>query len=153
MRSSTYRWTASRTLAVRRGKFSTAARRAGAAVVEFAFVAPLLILLTMGMMEVGRMVMVKQLLVNATREGARLAVLPGATDSEVTSQVQADLVAASVNGATVTLSPASISSAPAGTPITVSASIPATAISWVPKPIFSFNNTLEASTTMRTESN
>ena len=40
------------------------------------FVAPLLILLTMGMMEVGRMVMVKQLMVNASREGARRAVLP-----------------------------------------------------------------------------
>ena len=50
-------------------------KKRGAAVVEFAIVAPLFILLVFGMIEFGRMVMVQQVLTNASREGARLAVL------------------------------------------------------------------------------
>ncbi len=65
--------------------------RTGAAVVEFAVVAPLLFMLTLGLMEVSRMVMVKQLLINASREGARLAVLPGATSDEVLALVSHEL--------------------------------------------------------------
>jgi Flp pilus assembly protein TadG len=47
-------------------------RRAVAAV-EFAFLAPVLIGLLVGLWQVGRIVEVKQILDNATREGARLA--------------------------------------------------------------------------------
>ncbi|MCA9134343.1 MAG: pilus assembly protein [Planctomycetales bacterium] len=129
--------------------------RVGAAVVEFAIVAPLLLLLTMGMMEVGRMVMVKQLLVNASREGARLAVLPGSTSAEVTAQVRQQLEESSVSGATIVINPVtqtSVEGTPMGQPITVQVSISAATISWVPKPMFSFSNILEAATTMRKES-
>ena len=52
-----------------RGRPGRRQDRVGAAAVEFAIVAPLMFLLTMGMIEVGRMVMVKQLMVNASREG------------------------------------------------------------------------------------
>lgn len=48
-------------------------RRAGVAAVEFAFCLPFLLLLIMGVWEVGRMVEVQQLLVNAVREGGRQA--------------------------------------------------------------------------------
>jgi Flp pilus assembly protein TadG len=47
-------------------------RRAVAAV-EFAFLAPLLFLLLLGLWQVGRVVEVKQLMDNAAREGARIA--------------------------------------------------------------------------------
>ncbi len=127
-------------------------RRSGAAVVEFAIVAPLMMFMTLGMMEVGRMVMVKQLLVNASREGARLAVLPGASAEEVQSQVSGQLANESVSGVSVSLNPTALSTAPAGTAVTVTVSVPASAITWVPKPLFSFNTTLQASTTMRKES-
>lgn len=126
--------------------------RVGAAVVEFAIVAPLLFLLTLGMMEVSRMVMVKQLLVNASREGARLAVLPGTSTDEVKSLVSQDLTASSVNGVEVQLQPADLSTAVVGTPITVTVNVAATSVSWLSKPLFSFNKTLTASTTMRKES-
>lgn len=125
--------------------------RQGAAVVEFAVVAPLMILLTMGMMEMGRVVMVKQLLVNASREGARLAVLPEATTTEVQNAVEQELQASSINGATITLTPTVIESAPPGAPITIAISIPAADVSWIPKPMFTFSNTLSSSTTMRRE--
>lgn len=126
--------------------------RAGAAVVEFAFVAPLLVMLTFGMIELGRVVMVKQLLINASREGARLAVLPASTTEEVIAHVNAELLNTSVRGANVTVSPASLSSAAAGSPVTVSISVNASSVSWIPKPMFVFSQTIDAATTMRRES-
>lgn len=127
-------------------------QRVGAAAVEFAVVAPLMIMLTLGMMEIGRVVMVKQLLVNATREGARLAVLPGVTAQEVQDEVQVSLDDASLSGTTITVSPAVLSTASAGTPVTVTVSMPASAASWIPNPVYTVNTTLESSTTMRKES-
>ena len=47
--------------------------RTGAAVIEFAVIGPLLVLLILGVIEFGRMVMVQQILTNASREGARRA--------------------------------------------------------------------------------
>ncbi len=47
--------------------------RRGALVVEAAVVLPLLIIVMLGVWEVGRMIQVKQMLVNSAREGARLA--------------------------------------------------------------------------------
>ena len=127
-------------------------KRLGAAVVEFALVSPLMILLTLGMMELGRAVMVKQLLLNASREGARKAVLPGAENSSVAAQVVADLAATAITGVTVDINPGNLSSTAAGTPVTVSVSIPASQISWIPNPIFTVSTVLESSTTMRKES-
>jgi Flp pilus assembly protein TadG len=49
------------------------AQRRGAAAVEFAVVLPVLFTLMLGTWEVGRIVQVQQVLVNAAREGARLA--------------------------------------------------------------------------------
>jgi Flp pilus assembly protein TadG len=124
--------------------------RRGAACVEFALVSPLLIMLTLGMMEIGRVVMVKQLMINASREGARLAVLPGTTEAEVQAEVVGAL-SPSVNGVAVVLSPESITAAPAGTPITVTVRVSAASVSWIPHPLFTLGTDIEASTTMRRE--
>lgn len=126
--------------------------RSGAAVVEFAVVAPLMIMMTLGLMEISRIVMVKQLLVNASREGARLAILPQATSTDVRNQVLEDLQAVSVSGVTVSISPTTLATENAGTPVTVSASVAAADVSWIPHPLYSFNTTLVGSTTMRKES-
>ena len=128
-------------------------KRLGAAVVEFAVVAPVMILITMGMMEVGRMVMVKQLMINVSREGARAAVLPGATTEEVTAMIREQLTDVSIpDSAQITLSPSILSSAAAGSPVTVSISISADDVSWVPNPKFSADRSIIAATTMRKES-
>ena len=47
--------------------------RRGAAAVEFAFLAPVVFALLLGLWQVGRIIEVKQLMDNAAREGARLA--------------------------------------------------------------------------------
>lgn len=142
---------ASNRITRRRRRTLKAPTRRGAAVVEFAVVAPLLFALTLGMMEVSRMVMVKQLMVNASREGARLAVLPGSTKAEVIALVSQELTATSVNGVSVDVNPDPLA-AGVGDPITVSLNVEAATVSWVPTPLFSFNQTLNASTTMRKES-
>jgi len=57
--------------------------RRGAAIVEMAVVLPLFVLLVFGMIEFGRALMVSQLLTNAAREAARVAVSNGATNDDV----------------------------------------------------------------------
>ena len=49
--------------------------RNGVAAVEFAFVAPVFFLLVLGLVEMGRMMMVQLSLTNAAREGCRMAVI------------------------------------------------------------------------------
>lgn len=125
--------------------------RKAAAAVEFAVVAPVLFLLIFGMIEFGRMVMVQQVLTNASREGARIAVLDGATASDVTTAVQNYLAGASVSGATVTVTPNPPSSAGYGEPVTVSVSVGFDQVSWLPAPMFLGGRQLTASSVMRRE--
>ena len=127
-------------------------KRRGAAVVEFAIVAPVFILLVFGMIEYGRMVMVQQLLTNASREGARKAVLDGATKSEIETLVRDYLSNSSVSGATVTVTPDPPSNAAFGDPVTVSVSIPFDQVSWLPSPMYLGGATMSASAVMRRES-
>src|SRR5688572_16558794 len=70
--------------------------RRGAAVVEFAIVAPIFFLLIFGMIEFGRVVMVQQLLTNASREGARLGVLNDSTSTQVKDKVVSYLAATNI---------------------------------------------------------
>jgi Flp pilus assembly protein TadG len=125
-------------------------RRATAAV-EFAVVAPVFLLLVFGMIEYGRMVMVYQVLTNASREGARVAVLDGATSASVTSTVNTYLSSGTITGATVTVSPNPPSNAAYGDPVTVTVSIPFSQVSWLPSPMYLGGKTLTSSTVMRRE--
>jgi Flp pilus assembly protein TadG len=61
---------------------------------EFAIVLPIFLLAIIGIIEFGRAVMVQQILVNAAREGARRAIVPGATTDEVKELVDDYLVKA-----------------------------------------------------------
>ena len=125
--------------------------RRGAAAVEFAVVAPLFFLLIFGMIEFGRMVMVQQVITNASREGARVAVLDGATTAEVTSAVDGYMVSAAVDGVNISVTPNPPSSAGYGEAVTVSVSVPFDQVSWLPSPMFLGGNTLSATTVMRRE--
>lgn len=66
--------------------------RAGVAMTEFAIILPVFVLLMLGIIEFGRAVMIQQVLVNAAREGARRAVIPGATNADVTARVDSFLI-------------------------------------------------------------
>ena len=126
-------------------------RRSGVAAVEFAIVAPVFFVLVFGMIEFGRMVMVQQILTNASREGARRAVLDAATTDNVTTVVNDYLTSAAINGATVSVTPGPPSSAAFGDPVTVNVSVPFSSVSWMPSPWFLSSTTLSATTVMRRE--
>ncbi|RCS54241.1 pilus assembly protein [Bremerella cremea] len=127
--------------------------RSGAAVVEFAIVAPLFILLIFGMIEYGRMVMVQQVITNASREGARRAVLDGATTSTAVAAVNEFLDTAAVNSGSVEVivSPDPPENAGYGGAVTVTVSVPFSKVSWLPSPMYLGSTTLVAKTTMRRE--
>lgn len=81
--------------------------RHGTATIEFAVVAPLILLLLVGIWEVGRMLEVQQLMVNAAREGGRQATA-GTPKGQIADQVRtylrnAGLPADVANKATVSL--------------------------------------------------
>jgi Flp pilus assembly protein TadG len=127
--------------------------RRGAAAVEFAIVAPVFFAFLLGMIEIGRGVMVQQIITAASREGARLAVLEGATSSSVTTSVTNYLTVASVSAAdtSVTYSPSLPLASGYNGPVTVTVSLPFNQVSWSPSPIFLKGSTLTASTTMQSE--
>ena len=120
--------------------------------VEFAIIAPLFFLLVFGMIEYGRMVMVQQIITNASREGARRAVLDGASAGDVETAVEDFLEQSSITGAEVTLDPADPSTAAFGDPVTVTVSIDFSEVSWLPSPMYLGGQEMAASTAMRRES-
>ena len=128
-------------------------KRLGSAAVEFAFVAPLFFLLVFGMVEFGRMVMIQQVITNASREGARKAVLDGASSSNVKSAVVTYMSNGGVTIATsnVTISPSDPTTAVAGSPVTITVSVPFSQVSWLPSPMFLGSRQMTASTVMRRE--
>src|SRR6476660_10298087 len=62
-------------------------KRRGVAATEFAIVAPVFFLMVIGFIEFGRALMVQQVLINASRVGARMASTTGATSGGVQSAV------------------------------------------------------------------
>jgi len=60
----------------------------GAALLEMALALPMMLLIAAGIFEFGRAYQTWQIITNAAREGARIAVLPGTTDSMVTTRVK-----------------------------------------------------------------
>jgi len=62
-------------------------RRRATAVVELAVVLPILLTLLFGIIEFGWDFMVYQSVTNAAREGCRVAVLNGSSDSDITGRI------------------------------------------------------------------
>jgi Flp pilus assembly protein TadG len=60
----------------------------GAALLEAAITVPIILLISVGIFEFGRAYQTWQVLTNAAREGARIAVLTGTTDADVTTRVR-----------------------------------------------------------------
>jgi len=75
------------------------APRRGVAVVEFAAVVPLLLILLLGLWEVGRLLQVKQILANAAREGGRQAATGLKSTAEVQQYVRNSIQRAGLNTA------------------------------------------------------
>ncbi len=69
---------------------TTQARRGeqGNALIEFALVLPLLLLVFAGIVDFGFLFQRYEVITNAAREGARIAVLPGYSSTDVTNRVR-----------------------------------------------------------------
>src|SRR5438105_139291 len=65
----------------------TSLGRRGAAVAEFALVAPIIATMLVGMFELSRGLQVKQILSDAARKGCSTGIKPGKTDTDIKSDV------------------------------------------------------------------
>src|SRR5262245_7394374 len=92
--------------------------RRGVALVEFAIVLPLLILLLIGIWEVGRVIEVQQSVQNAAREGGRQASTGKRTASQVTQAVKDYLARAGYVTTNVTVTLANLTDATRSDPTT-----------------------------------
>jgi Flp pilus assembly protein TadG len=128
--------------------------RRAAAAVEFAVVAPVLFILVLGTVEVGRGLMVIQLLTNAARAGCRTGVIEGKATSDINTTVTTILTAQGITteGVTVQVNDGSAdaSTARSGDEITVKVSIPTSKITWVPGGSY-LQGTLSGQYTLRRE--
>lgn len=94
-------------------------RRRAAAAVEAAICLPIFILLTFGVIESCNCIFLRQGLLVASYEGARVAIVPGATRENVEAQVQEILRQRNIRGGTVTIDPPNFGGLRFGSQITV----------------------------------
>lgn len=131
--------------------------------VEFAFVAGILMMLLLGLIEFGRLMMVEQVLTNAARDGCRTGVMPGSAVSDIESEVNNYLDSSGVPHAQVTITVylnGTQQTAGGTTPIgvqgdqiQVKVSVPFNNISWLAHPLFLGGKTLSVTALMSKEAN
>ena len=111
--------------------------RNGLAVVEMAIIAPVLVFLTIGMLEMARGMMVKETLTDAARKGCRSGILPNPSNAAVTADVNAILTNNSITASYATIQilvndvAANVSTAKSGDKISVKVSIPVSQVAWI----------------------
>jgi len=88
-------------------------------------------MLVLGMIEFGRMLMVQQIMTNAAREGARKAVLPGATETQVHQTIDTYVNNSGIKGHTRSVTPSPTAASP-NSPITVTVSVTYDKVTWLP---------------------
>ncbi len=126
------------------------ANRRGVATVEFALIAPLFFMLVLGCIELGRGLMVQQVLTNASREGVRNAIMLSGTESSAITAATNFANGATVGGVSVVVTP-NPTTASAGDMISLTVSVPFANVTWVPAPWFMGGTTLSATSVMRKE--
>ncbi|MEK6709809.1 MAG: TadE/TadG family type IV pilus assembly protein [Nitrospinota bacterium] len=124
--------------------------RRGQAMVEFALILPILILLIMGVLDFARAFNVVQVVTNAAREGARSGIIPTNTSATVTATVNTYLASAGQTGCTTT--GANLGSAgAAGDSVTVTVTCPFQALTGTLIPGWTGTINLSQTATMRHE--
>ena len=134
-------------------------RRSGNALLDMAFVLPILLALTFGAVEYGYAIYVKHALQGAAREGARVAMLAGATQAQVQAAIDNSMQTAgfpqSKYTRPATITPANWVTSTAGTSIRVEvkATWGTVGVHVLPQVMGGINPTkeLQSATTMRKE--
>jgi hypothetical protein len=122
--------------------------RRGAALVEFALVFPLIMLLTIGMIEFVRMNTLYHVADNAAYEAARHVIVPGAKKDEAIAEAERLVKAVGIRGTQFTVEPEVITEQTAQ--ITVRVSIPLPSNSWLP-PALTKQRSIGSECTLMTE--
>jgi Flp pilus assembly protein TadG len=130
--------------------------RRGAAAVEFAFVAPLLFMVILGIIEFGRGMMVAELLNSAARNGSRVGALTGSDNTAISTAVTNALSGTGISGASCTIrvngnSAANAATAVTGDAISVTVTVPYNSVSWLPVNQYLGGRTLGSTVVMRRE--
>ena len=110
--------------------------RKGAAVVELALCLPVLVVFALGTIEICNCIYKRQSLAITAYEGARVALIVGATEENVRTQCDFLLEERRLHEAVVTIAPDDFESAPAGTFIAIEVSVPHAANSIIPTTLF-----------------
>lgn len=112
-------------------------KRSGVAMLEFAIVLPILLMLVLGIIEMGRVMMLNQVVTNANREACRQAIVPGASEARILEIVHQSLNASGVSesGRVVRLldeagSPASLDAIASKSPVVVETQVPYAENTW-----------------------
>jgi Flp pilus assembly protein TadG len=130
-------------------------KRRGALTVELAVVAPVLFIVIFGVIEIGRGIMVIHLLNNAAEVGCRTGIIEGQATDDIKTAVSGVLTPANITGHTTTVQVngviANASTAVVGNEITVTVTIPASSISWIPVPKYLSSKTLQGQYSLRRE--
>src|SRR5262249_34515218 len=118
-------------------------KRMGTALVEFAIVSAIMLIMTLAMFEFGRTFMVVELLTEGARVGCRQAIIEGTSSQQIGNAVTNYLSGVGISGETagVIINNAPINSVeaanqPASTNITVQVTVPVSSVSWVPNPMY-----------------
>jgi len=130
---------------------TSAARRLGAMTVEFALVAGIYLIIVFTMFEVGRLIMIHQIITEASRAGARRAVLENATPGQVQNYVAALLTNCLLDDGTVEVSPTDLTALGFGDPVSVTVRVNYSDVSWITPIWITGNPTMTATSTMRAE--
>ena len=106
--------------------------RRGAAVVEFAVCLPLIILIVFGSIEAANMLFLRQAVVQASYEGAKVAIKDDVTNADVQAAIDAVTNGRNLDNISVTTSPSQVSDAQPGDIIQVTVSVPGDENSLIP---------------------
>jgi len=132
------------------------------AAIELAVCAPVLFFFLIGIIEFSRLGMVTQLLVNASREGARVAVLQNSASTDVQNRITATLANTGVSLSALSavdsdpgtngtfIMPSNWSTAAGDTPITVVIRVSFSQVSWT-TPFYLSNAKVAGSATLNSE--
>ena len=109
--------------------------RPGAAAVEFALVLPFLMILVLGMFEIGRGIFVKEFLSDASQKGCRTGALPGKTNTDIQNDVADIMKDSNVTGYSVTVLvngvAGDVASAQRFDQVSVKVSVPTSQVFWM----------------------
>lgn len=108
--------------------------RGGASTVEFAIVAPVVFLVVLALIQFAGLLMSKNVLTAAAREGGRVASMPGTDSADtVVEAVQEYLQRGGLDPSSVTVSvnPTSLSNVSTGDELRVSVSAPMNEMAWI----------------------